>query len=358
MILLVSVLISGGPVSAQTKTLTDSLGRQVTVPENPQRILLGFYFEDFLAVGGHDAFDRVVAISQDAWKAWRNLQWRAYVAALPRIADLADIGEVYSGTFSLESAIAAAPDVAVLAAWQFEAMGDMAIRLEESGIPIVVIDFNAQTVATHVRSTLVLGQLLGRTARAQQLADHYVDAISAITARVAEITVRPKVYVELGRNGAAEIDNSYGNTMWGKLVDMAGGQNIAQDQVAKWAPLSPEFVLTQNPDMIVLAGAGWHKRAESVLMGPGIAAATTHARLRRYLKRPGWSGLAAVKSGQIHAVYHGGVRTLYDYVFLQYLAKSLHPEVFKDLDPKAALTQFFDAYMPIGVSGTYMTRLP
>jgi ABC-type Fe3+-hydroxamate transport system substrate-binding protein len=110
--------------------------------------------------------------------------------------------------------------------------------------------------------------------------------------------------------------------------------------------------------MIVLAGAGWHKRAESVLMGPGIAAATTHARLRRYLKLPGWSGLAAVKSGQIHAVYHGGVRTLYDYVFLQYLAKSLHPEVFKDLDPKAALTQFFDAYMPIGVSGTYMTRLP
>jgi len=42
--------------------VTDVLGREVTVPMDPQRILLGFYFEDFWAIGGRHAYDRVVAI--------------------------------------------------------------------------------------------------------------------------------------------------------------------------------------------------------------------------------------------------------------------------------------------------------
>lgn len=33
-------------------------------------------------VGGYDAFNRVIANSQDAWKALRNLKRRAYVVAL------------------------------------------------------------------------------------------------------------------------------------------------------------------------------------------------------------------------------------------------------------------------------------
>jgi len=50
---------------AASITVTDTAGRSVEVPANPQRVLLGFYFEDFLAIVGPDAYDRVVAISRD-----------------------------------------------------------------------------------------------------------------------------------------------------------------------------------------------------------------------------------------------------------------------------------------------------
>ena len=346
------------PAWAQTITITDVLDREVEIPATPERILLGFYFEDFFAVGGPDAYDRVVAISRDAWEAWRNLQWQAYVEAVPRIAELTDIGEVESGTFSLEAAVAAKPDVALFAAWQYEALGDTADRLEAVGIPVVVLDYNAQTVDRHVTSTKTLGDILGAEERAKELADLYAGSVADIENRLEGVEARPRVYVELARKGPGEVDNSYGDIMWGKLVETAGGVNIAKDQIAKWGPLSPEYVLAEDPETIFLAGSEWVGREEAVLMGPGVETEVSHERMRPYLDRAGWDGLAAVKDGEVHAVYHGGARTLYDFAFLQYIAKTLHPDRFEDVDPKASLEAFFEEYMPISFDGTYMTALP
>ncbi|MBC6404525.1 MAG: hypothetical protein GDA41_02125 [Rhodospirillales bacterium] len=63
MALVVSVSL---PTGAQNLTVTAVLGREVEIPKQPERILLGFYFEDFFAIGGPNAYDRVVAISKDA----------------------------------------------------------------------------------------------------------------------------------------------------------------------------------------------------------------------------------------------------------------------------------------------------
>ncbi len=347
------------PVWANNIPVTDTLGREVMIPHAPERILLGFYFEDFYAVGGPDAYDRVVAISKDTWFGWRNLQWKAYAAVTPRLETLADVGEIDSGTFSLEAAIAANPDVAVLAAWQYNALGADADRLEAARIPIVVLDYNAQTVEKHVVSTLALGVILGAKDRAQQLADEYASAIANIDARIANVpqNERPKVYVELGRKGAAEVDNSYAGTMWGAVVNQVGGQNIADGQISKWGPLNPEYVLAQNPQAIFLAGSGWVGRDAAVLMGPGIDTKLTHERMKPYLGRSGWNDLDAVKNGNVYAIYHGGSRTLYDYTFQQFIAKALYPDLFKDVDPQANLDRFFKTYLPVPFTGTYMTRL-
>lgn len=347
------------PVWAQNIPVTDTLGREVMIPQAPERILLGFYFEDFYAVGGTDAYDRVVGISKDAWFGWRNLQWKAYSAVDARLEELTDVGEVDAGTFSLEAAIAAKPDVAVLAAWQYNALGADAARLEAAGIPIVVLDYNAQTVEKHVASTLALGKILGAEDRAQKLADEYSAAIADLDARIANIPQadRPKVYVELGRKGAGEVDNSYAGTMWGAVVNQVGGQNIADGQISKWGPLSPEYVLAQNPQVVFLAGSGWVGRDAAILMGPSIDPELTRERMKPYLGRPGWDGLDAVKNGNVYAVYHGGARTLYDYTFQQYIAKSLYPDLFKDVDPQANLDRFFKTYLPVPFTGTYMTRL-
>ena len=97
---------------------------------------------------------------------------------------------------------------------------------------------------------------------------------------------------------------------------------------------------------------------EAVIMGPGVDSALTHDRMKAYLGRPGWDALDAVKNNRIIGVYHGGNRTLYDYAFLQFLAKAMYPEVFADMDPQASLDRFFATYMPVAFKGTFMTQLP
>ena len=348
------------PAWAGNITLTDTMGRTVEVPEDPQRILLGFYFEDFMAVAGPEAYDRVVAISKDAWEGWRNLQWQTYAAVIPRLEELADVGEIDSGTFSLEAAVAAQPDVAVLAAWQYKALGDVADRLEAAGVPIVVLDYNAQTVEKHVQSTELLGKLMGAQDRAKTLADEYAAAVAEVEARLAKLPedAAPRVYVELARKGMDTVDNSYSGTQWGSVIDQLNAINIANGQISNWGKLSPEYVLAQNPQVILLAGSGWVGRDQAVIMGPGVDSALTHERMQAYLARPGWDGLDAVKDGKIFGIYHGGNRTLYDYAFMQFLAKAMYPEQFADMDPQATLDRFFATYMPVEFKGTYMTQLP
>ena len=175
---------------------------------------------------------------------------------------------------------------------------------------------------------------------------------------MSKISQRPKVHFELARKGADEPGFSWGNVMWGRLVEVAGGTNIAKDQVAKWGPVNPEFVLAQNPEVIFLAGSGWVGHDKAVLMGPTVELKQTHARMKPYAARPGWDQLDAIKSGKVFAVYHGGTRSLYDFAFLQFLAKKLHPEAFADMDPQANLEAYFKEFMPIPLNGAYMTKLP
>jgi ABC-type Fe3+-hydroxamate transport system substrate-binding protein len=348
------------PAFADKIKITDTLNRTVEIPENPERILLGFYYEDFFAVAGADAYDRVVAISKDTWEGWRNLQWKNYASVTPRLEKLTDVGEIESGTFSFEAAVAANPDVAIFAAWQYKALGEVAERMEDAGIPIVVLDYNAQTVEKHVQSTMLFGKILGAEKRAKQLADEYANAVADVEARLANLdkSKAPKVYVELGRKGPGDVDNSYSGTQWGSVIDQLGAINIANGQISSWGKLSPEYVLAQNPQAIFMAGSGWAGRDQAIIMGPSVDASLTHKRLAAYLTRPGWDGLDATKSGDIYAIYHGGNRTLYDFAFLQFMAKSLYPEAFSDVDPQANLEAFFAKYMPVEFQGTYMTKLP
>ena len=306
---------------------------------------------------GPGALDRVVAVSLTPWRDWRPKQYEAYLKAFPAIAKLTDVGDTETGNFSIEKAIALKPDLVILSAWSYDALGANVAQFDKAGVPVVVIDYNAQTLAKHIQSTLVLGKVMGAEERAEKLAALYRSSIEDTLARVkAAGPVNKKVYIELAKKGPSEIGNSYGNNMWGSVIENVGGANIAKGQVENWGPLSPEYVLAQKPDVILLAGSEWLSSPAAVLIGFGADKALANERMGAYLKRPGWSELPAVKQGQVHAIYHGGARTLSDFIYMRYIAKILHPEAFKDVDPDAEIRKFYDAWLPIKAQGVFVLR--
>lgn len=346
------------PLANAEVRVTDVLGRTVILPKPAERVMLGFYFEDFLAIAGSGAVDKLRAVSLFYWQGYRPKQYEAYLAALPKIATLIDVGDVDNSTLSAEKIVAARPDVAILAASQYQYLGAAAATIEAVGVPIVVVDYNAQTVEKHVASTLAIGQVMGTEDRARRLADDYRAKVADTLARVRSANAAKKrVYIELGQKGPAEADNSYGRGMWAGVLDLAGGLNIAAGQIANFGPLSPEYVLSARPDAIFIAGSEWATRPNAVLLGFGIDPALTRARLRPYLDRPGWANLPAVRDGQVYAIYHGGTRTLSDTVYLRFIAKVLYPDAFRDVDPQAELAAYYAQNLPVRSDGTFMLRL-
>lgn len=68
-------------------------------------------------------------------------------------------------------------------------------------MPIVVVDFNAQTVDRHTQSVKIFSQLAGTEARAEKLAKEYSDGINEIQQRVAKAQLtKPRIYIEFGNN--------------------------------------------------------------------------------------------------------------------------------------------------------------
>lgn len=338
--------------------ITDALGRTVTLKAPAERIVLGFNYEEFTAIAGPAGWDRVVGWARALWVGWRPSSYRRYLAPIPRLATLPDVGNTDDNSFSLEKVLSLRPDLVVMAEWSFSNLGEAVRQLEALGIPVLVIDYNAEIPARHVASTLALGQATGNDDRARALAALYTDKLADVRRRAAAAGTHPKVYVELGQGGAGTVGNTYWQSMWGRLLDLIGAENIAAGHIAKaWGPLSPELVLAANPDAVFIAGSSWVNQPNAVLTGYDAPVELTRARLAPYARRQGWPELAATRQGQLHAIEHGLCRALFDYTAAYYLAKQIYPAQFTDIDPVDELRRYHEAFLPVQFEGTWMARL-
>ena len=116
-----------------------------------------------------------------------------------------------------------------MAEWQYKALGSDLDRINKAGIPIVVLDYNAQTSGQNtVQSTKLTATLTGQQQKADKLAADYKRVADTIQARVKKANLpKPKVYIEFGNKGPAEHSVTFGKSMWGSMATLVGGNNIA-----------------------------------------------------------------------------------------------------------------------------------
>ncbi|WP_349922119.1 ABC transporter substrate-binding protein [Aeromonas veronii] len=355
MLLAQLTLVSWMAQAANPVEVEDVMGRKVSLTLPAKRIVLGFYPEDYLAVAGEGGADRLVGMSLGWFVKSRPATWALYLASQPQLAKVPDLGTVQEQTFSIEKTLAVKPDVVVLAKWQYEALVADLPRLEQAGIPVVVIDYNAQTLAHHMASTLLLGQLTGQNERATKMAEEYKARIETITTRLAKAKRHaPRIYIELGDKGPAEYSYTFGKDMWGAMAVLTGGDNVAAPFVERWGQLHPEQLLASKPEVILISGYENVTSQQAMQIGQDISAKTARERLQGFANRPGWSNLPAVQQGRLYGVYHGATRSIMDAALIEFMAKALYPDLFEDLDPQATYLDFYRTYLPIRPQGTFM----
>ena len=338
--------------------LRDAAGRDVTLPRAPDRILLAFNFEEFIAVAGPGGWDRVIGFNRRQWAINRPAVWREYLKVLPGLDRLADIGATENQTLTAERCLALRPDLLVIHAVGAAAVPQEIARIEAAGVKVLVVDYNAQTPELHAASTLALGAAIGQPARAQALATLHADRLAEIRARAAGADAKPSAYVEIGIAGPAGFGNSYNGAMWGGMLDLLGARNIAAGRIPRgWAPMAPEAVLAAAPEHVFLLGSTWENRPDSVRAGYGVSIEQARVSLRPYAARPGWAGLPAIRDGNLHAIETGLARCLMDWIGLAYMGRALYPRAFAGLDPEVALARYHEAFLPVPHNGCWMARV-
>ncbi len=356
-ILAISLLGCTQPVKEKSEgkvvTITDLLGRHVQVKTPVKRVVITFNVEEFLAVGGEDALKKIVGWSQYYWKGRRPTVWEVYSEKYPWIKNIPDVGYPWKGTFNAEKVIELKPDVVIMSAEQYKYVKEDVEKLSKAGIPVVFIDYYEPfNITTHTKSTLILGKLLGKEDRAKKLIDYYKKQVENILERLKRVEnkyKKPKVLL-LGKGWVTYGRNHYR----GKMIEFAGGKNIAADVLEQSGEINPEYVLKANPDVIIFIG----KKGWNVDLGYNVDANVSRKMLEEAIKRPGWNNISAVKNKRVYAIHiyfvHGHI---FDFVALQHFVKWFYPNEFKDIHPEQSWKEFHRLFLPVNYSGTWAVGL-
>ena len=354
----VSTTASAGETNSGTIEVTDLKGRTVTLPANIERVVVTFNLEEYLAVTGEAGVDKLVGWSHKYWKGRRDDAYNAYTKALPALESIPDVG--YNGDISIEAIISLQPDVVLASATgaNYNALEPAFDLLHQAGIEVVFFNFHKQTIETHQQSIQLIGKVMGQEERAAELARLYEEQMNLVYDRLKDLADedRPSVYMEFSR-GPSVIGNSWSEQMWGAQIRECGGVNIAAGQEGASVDVPAEQVLAANPDFIIMSGCLQSDDTDNVVMGYGSDRELAREHLEAYKSRDGWSSLNAVKNNNMGAIYHDLSRHIFDFAGAQFLAKTLHPDLFADIDPEANLAKFFSDYMPVELDGVWTLLL-
>jgi iron complex transport system substrate-binding protein len=275
--------------SAASITVTDDARRAVILKNLPTRIvsLAPSNTEVLYALG---LGDRVVGDTE-------YCDYPPEAKLKPRVGGFANI--------DLEKVVGLNPDLVV--ATNIHAK-TVVPELEKRGIIVVVVE--PKNVDDVIAKIAFVGKITGASEMAAKLTAQIKMRIDAVAAKTATAKTKPRVFYEIDKSLYTAGPGSFIDDM----VTKAGGVNIAADAKGAYAQLSPEAIIAQDPQVILLGDMNFGETPASVKA------------------RPGWSNISAVKNGRIipladeNLVSRPGPRIVDG---LEMLARALYPELFK-----------------------------
>lgn len=228
---------------AQARSVEDSAGRKVEVPDQVERVF----------AAGPPAAVLLYVLKPEALLGWpRALQPEERRFIAPAARDLPETGRLTGrgGEANLEAVLALKPDLIVDFGSARDTYVSLANRVQEqTGIPYILIDGRFDNTAAALR---LFGKILGVEERAEQLAAYAEAAFAEVDAVLAQVPEagRPKVYLGRGPDG---LESGVQGSINTEILERAGGRNVigAAGGQRGLVRVSPEQLLTTDPDIVV-----------------------------------------------------------------------------------------------------------
>lgn len=346
-------------------TVTDIAGRQITLDAPAERVILGEGRQIYLLgmLEPEAPLAHVVGWREDFSQADPD-NYRRYLERFPEMASIPTFGGFKDGTFDVEQAASLNPDLILMNIEAKAATEDAAYddKLAELNIPIAYVDFREDPIENTIPSMRLIGQLMNDEAAAEEFITFAEEQLARVTEVIEQANPeRPRVFIDRAGGYSDECCMSFGPANFGEYVTLAGGTNIADGIIpASFGNLNPEHIIAANPQHVVVTGGSWDAYVPGgdwVGVGPGADQTQAREKLQALTTRTAMTGIEAVETGNVHAIWHQFYNSPYYFVAVQQLAKWFHPELFEDLDPEATLEELHERFLPISYQPGYWITL-
>jgi len=339
-------------------TIIDDWGREVTLDKPAQRIAFGHTAsgEGILLAGG---WDKVVG--RDA-----SLTDSHFYPNLDSIPAINAPNQPFNLDF--EKITELHPDLVILQKYysQKEGFDEIAKKLEPD-IPVVGLDFLEPGSAESIKK---LGILLGTSDVADKYVAFHDDVINGIKDKTKGLSEdeKPNVFIDGGGMGTDQI-STYGKeaTFWENMCTIAGGKNVASSLPGdRVKTVDLEWLIKQGIDVIVAqvyyekgkpSGNGVSKSFGYQATDPADASEEADAIISDIKKLDVYANTDAVKNNDVYLQYWQLANNPKAFIGTAYLAKWLHPDLFKGLDPEQIhqeyLSRFIGADYDLKSSGIF-----
>jgi len=233
-------------------TITDHAGREVTIEEEPQTIISGYYITTSMLIGLGQA-DKLVGVENTPEKR------PVYGLSAPTILELPTLGTVKE--FDLEKCATINPDLVILP----YKLKDITPSLEQLDIPVLVVKPETQELLAE--TIAMLGTATGSMEKAVAMQTFIDDKLAEVGTVLADAE-KPSVYL----GGNSSLLSTAGPEMYQhSLIANGGGKNVAEALTdTYWAEISYEQLLAWDPEIIILAADATYS-VEDVLQDKVLA---------------------------------------------------------------------------------------
>ncbi|MFS7161036.1 ABC transporter substrate-binding protein [Serratia proteamaculans] len=335
-------------------TLTDTAGQTVTIKQEPKRIVVqdGRDILTLALLDRADPFTRLVA--------WNNLlkksdgeTWKILQSKWPEANNIIDMGFSDKGEINLESVIAKHPDLMVAQLRSKPSLSQTGVldKLQALNIPVLFIDTMLKPVENTPKSITLLGETLNRESEAKQYTDFYQQHYQSILDKTKTVEPKPLVFIEAkaGLNGLESCCFTHAHVGWGGMIEAIGARNVGSALLpGATGDVSLEKVISMKPDAYIVSGSQWASKTNAAVpFGYGVTQQQVDDAFNRMKQRPGFAQVSAVKDGRFYGIYHNFYNHPYNIVGLEYLAKFIYPNQFKELDPAKTYSEILSRFTEV-----------
>ena len=226
-----------------------------------------------------------------------------------------DIPKIDFRNADAEAIISLNPDIIIASGHNKVGDEDPYALIKEAGIPVVYIP-SSNSIEGIYEDINFISKVVSKEAEGKAIVDDMKKEIDNIKEIGNKITDKKSVYFEIG--AGSQLFTFGKDTFLNEMIEVVGAKNVFGDEES-WISVSPEAVLTANPDIILANTPGTNEAGKTAI--------------EDIKSRDGWDTITAVKNGEVYQIdKNTSSRGSQNIVkALKEMAKAIYPDEYKDL---------------------------